>query len=103
MSDCTDVCEVVMDILIGLGYDIKTDKGDEDHADVLNAFCKYSQSYADLLSALKFTQTALANWRDEKDIVHPKHGILNLEEVKYLVVDAAITKAEPKQADESEN
>ncbi len=43
-----------------------------------------------LEAALKFVQTALANWRDEQDIVHPEHGRLNLEEVKYLVVDTAL-------------
>lgn len=44
----------------------------------------------ELTDALKFVQTALANWRDEQDIIHPKHGILNLEEVKYLVVDTIL-------------
>ena len=47
----------------------------------------------DLLETLRFVQLALANWRDGEDIIHPEHGILTLEEVKYLVVDPAISKA----------
>ena len=48
----------------------------------------------DLLAALEFVQTALADWRDGQNTTyHPEHGELNLEEVKYLVGDTAITKA----------
>jgi len=47
-----------------------------------------------LLEALQFVQLALAEWRDGSDeIEHPKHGKINLEEVKYLVVDEAISAA----------
>ncbi len=35
----------------------------------------------DLLEALEFVQTALADWRDGKDYTtHPRHGKLGLEE-----------------------
>lgn len=45
----------------------------------------------ELTDALKFVQTALANWRDGKDITkHPVFGHLHLEEVKYCIVDTAL-------------
>ena len=48
----------------------------------------------DLLEALVFVQKALADWRDGKEGTHhPVHGRLNLEEVKYNVVDLVIEKA----------
>ena len=47
----------------------------------------------ELVEALKFVQTALANWRDEEDIIHPEHGKLNLEEIKYLIVDEILKNA----------
>lgn len=44
----------------------------------------------ELEAALRFVQTALANWRDEEKIIHPEYGELNLEEVKYLIVDVVL-------------
>lgn len=44
-----------------------------------------------LFEALRFVQTALANFRDGLDgTLHPEHGMLKLEEVKYCVVDPVI-------------
>jgi hypothetical protein len=44
------------------------------------------------LEALKDVQAALAGWRDgEETYEHPEHGKLSLEEVKYCIVDQAIT------------
>ena len=97
MNDCTDVCEVVMDVLIGLGYDIKTDEGDEDHADILSAFCKYSQSYTDLLNACKIAIKFLDS------MATPITGFQqeNRRAFRKIVADS-ITKAESKQANEPE-
>jgi len=43
-----------------------------------------------VLALLRETQRALACYRDEEEYVHPVHGHLCLEEVKYLLVDRAI-------------
>jgi hypothetical protein len=40
--------------------------------------------------ALTFVQYALAQYRDNLPIIHPVHGELTLEEVKYCVVDPAL-------------
>ncbi len=45
------------------------------------------KTIAQYREALEFIQTALANWRDEQPIIHSEYGELNLEEVKYLIVD----------------
>lgn len=50
----------------------------------------------DLLAALGDVQAALACLRDDVDYIHPKHGKISLEEVKYLIVDPAINKADPQ-------
>lgn len=57
MVDCMDVCEVVIDTLINLGYGIKTER--QDCTDVLDAFCEYNQDYADLLSVCKYALDAV--------------------------------------------
>jgi hypothetical protein len=70
----------------------------DEHRLVLAEAEKYASLFAAapaLLEALKFAQTALADWRDGEDTTtHPEHGELNLEEVKYFVVDTAIELAE---------
>ena len=43
-----------------------------------------------VIEALKFVQYALACDRDGEKIIHPIHGELCLEEVKYCVVDPVI-------------
>lgn len=48
----------------------------------------------ELLAALYCVQEALACDRDNVPYVHPIHGAMAMEEVKYLIVDAAIAKAE---------
>lgn len=57
-----------------------------------------------LLDALLKVQTALANWRDGKDItLHLEgHGPICLEEVKYCVVDAALNHLRGIEEDEDE-
>lgn len=47
-----------------------------------------------MLDALVFIQEALANFRDGLDAtLHPVHGLLKLEEVKYCVVDPVVDAA----------
>jgi hypothetical protein len=47
----------------------------------------------DLIDALLFVQEAIALWRDGgPHLRHPEHGLLTLEEVKYCVVDDALSK-----------
>lgn len=41
----------------------------------------------DIVSALRDVQEALACIRDNKPYIHPKHGTLSPEEVKYCIVD----------------
>ena len=49
-------------------------------------------AHDDMLDALEVVQTALANWRDNQEIVI--EGVpVNLEEIKYCFVDDAIRKA----------
>lgn len=49
----------------------------------------------ELLEALRFVQTAIANFRDGLDYtLHPGYGALKLEEVKYCVVDPIIEKVD---------
>lgn len=48
------------------------------------------EQIAKLKSALTVVQTALACHRDNQPYVHPEHGRLALEEVKYLIVDPAL-------------
>lgn len=47
----------------------------------------------EMLAALIEVQRAIANDRDGEQYTHPVHGKLALEEVKYLIVDAAIAAA----------
>ena len=49
----------------------------------------------DLIDALKFVQYALACFRDNEPIIHPEHGELYLEEVKYCVVDPVLEEINP--------
>jgi len=58
-------------------------------------FCPLHAAAPDMLEALQEVQKALACFRDDEQYVHPVHGELCLEEVKYVLVDAAIAKAEP--------
>jgi hypothetical protein len=44
------------------------------------------------MKALKQVQIALACHRDNQDYVHPEHGKICLEEVKYCVVDPVCEK-----------
>ena len=46
-----------------------------------------------LREALKAVQDALAAHRDGIPYVHPTHGPLTLEEVKYVIVDPALAEA----------
>lgn len=46
-----------------------------------------------MLAALIEVQRAIANDRDGEQYTHHIHGKLALEEVKYLIVDAAIELA----------
>jgi len=46
------------------------------------------------LEALKQVQIALACHRDNLDYIHPQHGKICLEEVKYCIVDPAIEAIE---------
>jgi hypothetical protein len=48
---------------------------------------KLIASAGKLVEALGEVQTALACYRDEARYVNPEHGIITLEELKYLVVD----------------
>jgi hypothetical protein len=48
----------------------------------------------DPLQVLRDVQQALACMRDGKPYIHPEHGVLTLEEVKYTIVDPAIEGAE---------
>ena len=56
MTHCTDVCEIVMDILMLSGFDIKPD--DEDHDDVIEALGKYIQQHKNLIDACDLVQRA---------------------------------------------
>lgn len=58
-------------------------------------------AHDELVAALELVQEALARWRDGEDVhlPHPIHGALNLEEVKYLIVDAALAKARGEEVD----
>jgi hypothetical protein len=44
--------------------------------------------------ALKIVQTALACARDGVPYIHPKHGDMRLEEVKYVFVDPVVQQRE---------
>jgi hypothetical protein len=46
-----------------------------------------------MLEALEQMQIALACFRDGQHYIHPVHGPLGFEELKYLVVDTAINLA----------
>ena len=50
----------------------------------------------DLYAALREVQRALACDRDGIPYAHPVHGRITLEEVKYTVVDPALSRAEGK-------
>jgi len=63
-----------------------TGLGDETYANA-----RLIAAAPDLLAALRDVQIALAQWRDSEPV--NVRGIDNLEEVKYLIVDAAIAKA----------
>lgn len=56
-----------------------------------------------LFDALRFVQLAIADWRDGGNgLVHPEHGLLHLEEVKYCVVDPVLEEFDPSLADDEE-
>jgi len=94
MSDCTDVCEAVMDTLIQLGYEIKTGEGDEDHQDVLDAFCEYNKSHAALLDACKL---ALKEWYPRIDgCAKPDCLVCARSKEQKAQVETTIAKAKPK-------
>ncbi len=55
--------------------------------DLLNA------AALEMLHALQDVQECLACYRDNQEYKHRNHGVVSLEEFKYLVVDPAIAAA----------
>jgi hypothetical protein len=51
-----------------------------------------------MLEALEQLQIALACFRDGQHYIHPTHGPIGFEELKYLVVDTAVSIAKTGEA-----
>ena len=62
----------------------------------VDADARLIASAPDLYAALREVQRALACDRDGIPYAHPVHGRITLEEVKYTVVDPALSRAEGK-------
>lgn len=66
--------------------------GMDDDADACRMLSRF---YA----ALGHVQDALACYRDKAQYVHPEHGAISLEELKYLVVDPLLSGSDEVQAE----